>query len=104
MEKNVTLFQCPFMDLMNSRDRTKQLKFCYPKKKLTVYLTVTSNSKHYSLDTNDDDEDDLPTWRLSNTNDEENDDTEDPIDPSKPSPIAECHTPYVLVVYYLLLG
>ena len=37
------------------------------------------------MDKYDDEEDDLPTWNLSTTDGEENDDTEYPIETSKPS-------------------
>ena len=33
----------------------------------------------------DEEEDNLPTWNLSTSDDEENDKIEDPIDPAKPS-------------------
>ena len=54
----------------------------------TVDLTVTSKYNHYSVDKDDDEEDDLPTRNLSTTDNEVNDETEDPFEPSKPSPIA----------------
>ena len=38
------------------------------------------------MDKDDNDEDYLPTWNPSTTDNEENDETEDPIDPDKPSP------------------
>ena len=37
------------------------------------------------MDKDDDEEDNLPIWNLSNINGKENDKTEDPIDPDKPS-------------------
>ena len=52
-------------------------------KKLNVDLTATSNSKHFLVDTNDDEEDDYPKYQQTNTNDEENDETEVPIDLDK---------------------
>ena len=40
------------------------------------------------MDVNDDEEDDLPKYQLSNNDDEENDETKDPIDTDKPYYIA----------------
>ena len=37
------------------------------------------------MDKDDDEENNLPIWNLSTTNGKENDETEDPIDPDKPS-------------------
>ena len=62
---------------MNSRYSTKKLVLCYPKKN-TVDLTGTSNSELFL--------DDLPKYQLSTTDDEENDETEYPIEKSEPSP------------------
>ena len=55
-----------------------------PQKNPIVDLTSTSNYDHNSVHTYDDEEDDLATWNPSTTDNEENDETEDPIDPDKP--------------------
>ena len=72
-----------------------------PQKNPTVDLTATSNSDHYSLDKDYDKEDDLPTQKLSTTDDEENDETEDPFEPAKPSPSAAA--PITQLYHHILL-
>ena len=49
------MFQYPFMNHIKIRNRTKKLVLCYPPKN-TFDLTVTSNSEHFSVDTNNDEE------------------------------------------------
>ena len=61
----------------------KGISFLFFQNKTTVNLTATSNFEHYSLDTNDDEN---RNYQLSSTDYEENDETEDPIDPDKQSP------------------
>ena len=58
----------------------------------TADLNATSNSEHFSVDTKYGEEDDLPTWNLSTTDDEENDETEYPIETNKPTPSASAQT------------
>ena len=48
-------------------------------------LTATTKSDQKSVQTDDDEEDDLPTCNLSTTYNEENYDKKDPIYPDKPS-------------------
>ena len=55
-------------------------------KKNTFDLTATSNYRHISVDTNDNEEYDFTKYQMSTTDDEENDETEDLIDTAKPSP------------------
>ena len=57
-----------------------------PQKNRTVNLTETSSSDHYSVDKDDYEEYSFPTWNLSTTDDEENYEIKDPIEPAKPSP------------------
>ena len=59
----MTLFPYPLMDNMNSWDSTNLLVLCLPKKN-TVDLTATSNYEHYSVDTNDDED---QNYQLSTT-------------------------------------
>ena len=65
--------------------RHKEVMYLLPQKD-TVYLTDISNYEHYSVDINDDEEDDFQKYQLSTTYDEENDETVDPIDTDKLSP------------------
>ena len=51
----------------------KEVRSLLPQNNLIVDLTATSNSDHYSVDKDDDEEDDFPTWNLSNIEDEEDD-------------------------------
>ena len=67
----MVLFQCSLMDHMKSRYTTKKIDICYPPKN-TVGLNPTSNSEHFSVDINDDEEDGFPTYQLSTNDDEEN--------------------------------
>ena len=79
------------MDHMKSWDGTKV--FIGPKNS-TVDLTATSNSEIILVDTNDDKD---QNYQLSNTDDEKNDETKDPIEAAKQSPsdTAQNHT-YIL--------
>ena len=63
----------------------KGIRFLFPQNKTIVNLTATSNFEHYSVDTNDDKN---INDQLSTTEYEENDETEDTIDPAKQSPSA----------------
>ena len=63
----------------------KGIRFLFSQNKTIVNLTATSNFEHYSVDTNDDKN---INDQLSTTDYEENDKTEDPIDPAKQSPSA----------------
>ena len=72
---------------MKSRDRKRSYLFITPHK-INGDLTSTYNSKIILVDTNYDEEDDFPKYQLSTTYDEENDETKDPIDQPKPSPIS----------------
>ena len=61
----------------------KSVRYFLPKNKPNVDLTETSNYDHNSVHNDYNEEDDLPTWNLSTTNDVKNDETEDSIDPAK---------------------
>ena len=45
----------------------KQVIYLLTPKKPAVDLSASSNSDHYSVDKDDNKEDDLPTWNLSTT-------------------------------------
>ena len=78
--------------------RHKCISFLFDPQKPTVDLTATSNDEHYSVGTNDDQD---KNCQLSNTDEKENYETEDPIDIDKQSSSAAAQIE--AEIFYLLL-
>ena len=87
-EENRELVSLSVVGPHEEQGQNQELRYLLPQKNPTVYLTATSNHKHCSVDKDCNEEYYLPIWNPSTTDDEENEKTEDPIDPAKPTPSA----------------